>query len=531
MTYDDDARDVWPVLDEAALYGNAGTIVDLLAPHTEADRPALLVHLLAAFGAAVGVRPHIVVGSKRHPALLHTLVVGRTSDGAKGTAWDVTRAVLVKALPDFTTNIVSGLTSGEGLIELVRDPSGDDPDAKDFDPGVGDKRLLVVEEEYRSVLNRSHAKGSRLATVLRDAWDGNDLASLARKRNRLVASSPHIALAAHITPGELVGSLRDSDLSGGSMNRLLLVLSRRSGLHPRLGNVPADEMDSAAGLFTAAHTYAWQVNRLAPTASFWRRWDEVYPGLRASRPDTWAAKCLARGPAQVLRVAMMHALFNESDIIDAHHLDAAMALWRYVEAGVQWVFSEVSIEDTDPAALEAFIKAGGKHGRSRTAISVKHFHRHRTSAQIDAELCPLLDAKRIVECWTETAGRTRTDYLHVDWLELSEDAKDAGQAHNPSSHGQRTWRNNREVCSPSFAPSSHPEKRADQHFYANSLSSEDEPNSHAEWDDWQEHTQPSDLLCPICVKAKPLRPEGPGGGMCEDCAVDRGWPPSKAGVP
>ncbi|VEG39413.1 Uncharacterised protein [Mycolicibacterium flavescens] len=425
----DDARDVWPVLDDTALYGNAGAIVDLLAPHTEADKPALPVHLLASFGAAAGHSPHILVGGKWHPPLLHGLVVGRTSDGAKGTAWDIVRAVLLRALPDFADNIMSGLTSGEGVIELVRDASGDDPEAKDFDPGVSDKRLLIIEEEYRSVLSRSHVEGSRLATVLRDAWDGNTLASLARKRNKMVATDPHITLIGHITPGELRDSLRDSDLSGGSINRLVVVLSRRSQLHPRLGNVPDDEMATAAAILAAAHTFADKVGTLSFTERFWRRWDHVYPELRASRPDTWASKSVARGPAQVLRISMLHALFNETDVIDADHLDAAMALWRYAEARVLWIFDQPASEDTGPAALEQFILEAGKRGCSRTDISVKHFHRNKTSAQIDAELQPLLDAGRVAERRIDTSGRARTTYVHASLNERNENTKNAGNSH------------------------------------------------------------------------------------------------------
>lgn len=449
---------------------------------------------------------------------------GRTSDGAKGTAWDVIRAVLIGAVPEFTSNIVAGLTSGEGLIELVRDATGDDPDAKDFDPGVGDKRLLVIEEEYRSVLNRSHAEGSRLSTILRDAWDGNTLASLARKRNKLIATGAHVTLIAHITPGELREALRDSDLSGGSVNRLLLVLSRRSRLHPRLGNVPPDEMALAAGLFQAAHSFACKVNRLDFTGLFWRRWDEVYPQLRASRPDTWAAKTVARGPAQVLRISMLHALFNESDIINGEHLDAAMALWAYVEASVQWVFSELSTEDDDPAALEAFIKAAGKRGRSRTDISTKHFHRHKTSAQIDAQLQPLLDRKRVVEYRVETPGRTRTDYVHVENLENSESAKDTGQDHNSGANEQRIERNNAEVHSPSSHQVRPPKIASDPLIYASSHNPEDETKTGPVRDDYWQPTPLSDpLCCGLCGKPDPDRDDG----MHEACAVDIGWAPSK----
>src|SRR5271165_3186889 len=53
----------WPTLNDAALHGTAGKIVNLAAPHTEADPAAILVQLLAVFGAAVGPEPHFVAGN------------------------------------------------------------------------------------------------------------------------------------------------------------------------------------------------------------------------------------------------------------------------------------------------------------------------------------------------------------------------------------------------------------------------------------------------------------------------------------
>jgi len=52
----------WPTLDDVALYGTAGSIVKAVAPHTEADPAAILVQLLAVFGATLGSNPHIAVG-------------------------------------------------------------------------------------------------------------------------------------------------------------------------------------------------------------------------------------------------------------------------------------------------------------------------------------------------------------------------------------------------------------------------------------------------------------------------------------
>ena len=148
-----------------------GKTVNLVAPHTEADPAAILVQLLAAFGATLGPEPHFVAGNDRHQAIIHPLIVGRTNDGAKGTSLSVVEAIRKAALPWFDEFTTSGLSTAEGLIELVRDPSGD-PDDKDYDPGVADKRLLVKESEYLVGAGRdARREGNTLGQTLREAFD------------------------------------------------------------------------------------------------------------------------------------------------------------------------------------------------------------------------------------------------------------------------------------------------------------------------------------------------------------------------
>jgi hypothetical protein len=238
---DDDDETVrtvpWPTLNNAALHGTAGRIVNLVAPHTEADPAAVLAQLLAEFGATLGAEPHFVAGNDRHQAIINPLIVGRTNNGAKGTGLAVVEAIRKHALPWFDEFTASGLSSAEGLIEMVRDPSGE-PDDNDYDPGVADKRLLVKESEYKSVLVRMRREGNTLGPTLRDTFDCRPLRTLTRKHNKLTATGAHIVVIGHVTPGEFRATLQDSDLSGGTVNRMLICLSRRSRLHSRLGNLP-----------------------------------------------------------------------------------------------------------------------------------------------------------------------------------------------------------------------------------------------------------------------------------------------------
>src|SRR5258705_13497884 len=78
----------WPQpLDAAAFHGLAGRIVDTIAPYTEADRAALLIQFLVAFGNSIGPGPHFTVESTRHGLNLFAVLVGETAAGRKGTAF------------------------------------------------------------------------------------------------------------------------------------------------------------------------------------------------------------------------------------------------------------------------------------------------------------------------------------------------------------------------------------------------------------------------------------------------------------
>ncbi|MDT5348320.1 MAG: hypothetical protein QOH91_1607 [Mycobacterium sp.] len=403
----------WPTLSDAALHGTPGEIVNLVAPHTEADPAAILVQLLAVFGATLGPGPHIVAGNERHRTVIAPLIIGRTNNGAKGTGLGVVEAIRKLALPWFDEFTTSGLSSAEGLIELVRDPSGD-PGDKDYDAGVSDKRLLVKESEYRSVLARCRREGNTLSMTLRQAWDGGTLRTLARKHNKLTATDPHIVVIGHITPREFRSTLDDSDLSGGSINRLLICLSRRSRLNARLGNIPHDVLTRAADLFAKAQKEAQNRGEMKFTDAFWSSWETTYRELNRDRPDSWATDATARGVTQVLRLALIYALFDGAAEIDTSHLDAALALWAYAEHSAKWLFSthDLEIEREAAGGLANFIREGGCDGRTRTEIYRDYFKSNIKAAEITAELTPLVHDGVVTEIRDETGGRPTTRYVH-----------------------------------------------------------------------------------------------------------------------
>jgi hypothetical protein len=150
----------WPAAPGAAVYhGLLGEIVGRIAPETEADPVAILAQLLVAFGAAVGRGAYFQVEATRHHPHEFLLLVGDSARARKGTAWDHVHRLIGEADPTITERILTGLSSGEGVVWSVRDPAGSDP-------GVSDRRLLAIEPEFASVLKSTNRDISTLSPTL-----------------------------------------------------------------------------------------------------------------------------------------------------------------------------------------------------------------------------------------------------------------------------------------------------------------------------------------------------------------------------
>jgi hypothetical protein len=130
----------------------------------------------------------------------HIQLQGATVEfnGVRLSAADGVKAQPYPLLPDtwkrrFTTlentlrsavrrRLLSGLSSGEGLIasvrdQVVKDVVGEDGKATSeiLDEGVSDKRALCIETEFASALQAFRREGNKLSAVIRDCWDHGNL--------------------------------------------------------------------------------------------------------------------------------------------------------------------------------------------------------------------------------------------------------------------------------------------------------------------------------------------------------------------
>lgn len=226
---------LWPApINEMAYQGLAGEIVKAIEPHSESDPGALLIQTLTVFGNIIGPDPHFKVEADRHPARLFSVIVGATSKARKGTSGGIVTKLFENADEAWAGDrIKGGLSSGEGLAYHVRDPLPAIGRKQD-DPGILDKRLLVMESEFVSVLKSATREGNILSPTIRQAWDTGNLSTLT-KNNPVKATGAHIGIVGHITEMELRRYLSETEVFNGFGNRFIWICVKRSKVLPEGG--------------------------------------------------------------------------------------------------------------------------------------------------------------------------------------------------------------------------------------------------------------------------------------------------------
>ena len=380
-----EAKEVGPDVPVAApeIYtGILGEITMAAEPGTEADPVGVLGSLLTMTSVAVGIVPHVQVGNDRHPLLIWTLLFGRTGSGRKGGATGTAALFASTASPDFASYATSGLSSGEGLIERLRDGDGKD------DQGVTDKRLLAVETEFGTVMARAARDGSTLAEVCRQAWNGEALSVLNRKR--LSASWSHVGIIGHIAPRDFRRRLAAADLAAGTYNRYLPLYVERSKRLPipegadlavvkRLGEYLAGRIGGARKIRRL------QLDREA--AALWC--DELYEEFTAADDEEQAwAEFMRRAAPYCLRIGGLYAALDGRALIGKADLTAAGALVRYSTASARYVLGS-QLRDPRLERLTRAITAAGEAGLTRTEISGL-FDRHLPRGLLDDLLAGLV---------------------------------------------------------------------------------------------------------------------------------------------
>ena len=428
-------RRAWPSpLAPEALHGLAGEIIRTVEPHSEADPAALLTVTLAAFGNACGRGPGWEIGGTFHATNLFVLVIGRTSDGRKGTGWDAIKSVFALADPEWASERVqSGLSSGEGLIHAVRDPQTKQVPVKEKgkptgeyveeieDHGVEDKRLLAREGEFASVLRVMGRDGSTLSTTVRSLWDSGDVRTLTKGKPER-ASDAHVSIIGDITPDELRRELDDTSAANGFMNRFLLVCAKRSKELPFGGCPDPEKLRELGDAVRTSLRFAEAQSTIPLDAKAATLWEAEYGRLTAGHPGMFGA-VTGRAAPQVRRLATLYALADMSPNVRLADLRAALALWRYCEDSAHHIFGAKLGDHIADRLLEALREqpAGLTRSDMRSVLGNRI-----PGERIDTALHLLREHQLARVERQQTAGRPAEHWHAVERTEETE------QAHDPS---------------------------------------------------------------------------------------------------
>jgi len=393
-----------PELSPDALRGVAGDIVHRILPHTEASAPALLFNLLSGFGNMAGRDVYTAAGSIHH-ARLFGVLAGPTGTGRKGTSWKAARSILAEIDPQWSDDCqASGMSSGEGKGRIV------DYQDEIVDAGVTDKRLFLIEEEFGSVLKRMNGKDNTLSTIIREAWDGNDLRTLIKNAPDQ-ATEPHISIVAHITKPEAVDLISNVDCQNGFVNRFLWIYTDRSKFLPDAGLIPVEdcrpEIEALKGALNRA-----RIPREIPLDPEARElWRAVYRDLSAGKPGI-VGSVTARAEAYARRLALTYALMDGADEQSVTHMESALALWRYSEATAQWIFG-TPFNHLEADRIYKALKNAPDGRMTRTDIN-GIFHNHASAEKLDEAANIMEKQGSIYRDKKDTGGRKQENWILTD---------------------------------------------------------------------------------------------------------------------
>ena len=377
----------------AAQHGPLGEIVALLAPHTEADPVAILSQLLVAFGGAVGRGAWFEVEATRHHPNEFMLLIGDSAKARKGSSWDHVSRLIAAADPTIAPRTLTGLSSGEGLIWAVRDPT-------DHDPGIPDRRLLIVEPEFASVLKASSREISTLSPTLRSAWDGRPLALLTRTAPAR-ATDAHISLIGHITQAELRRHTTTIELANGYLNRFLLIACRRVRLLPEGGKPDPLDGTDLDRLLTTTLRHARKAGQLRLDQHARELWWQAYRHLAQPEPGI-VGQITARAEAHTIRLALIYALADGANHIGRQHLQAALALADYAARSAAWALHGATGDPLAEQIHAALCDNPAGLTRSQISDTLKH---NKPAGRIDQALQALALAGRATPSHIATGGR------------------------------------------------------------------------------------------------------------------------------
>jgi hypothetical protein len=213
-----------------------------------------------------------------------------------------------------------------------------------------------------------------------------------------------MSLIGHVTRDELRRHLNATEAGNGFGNRFVWVCVRRARVLPEGGDLSAIDLEPIRERLRRAVQFAQKLGpqELRRDEDARQLWRSVYEELSEGHPGLLGAMT-SRAEAQVMRLALIYSLLDQSDAIRRLHLEAALAVWRYCEASARFIFGDAL---GDPIADEIL---GALRAREVVGMTLTEIHglfaRHRARGEIGAAMRSLAERGLAYPKTEETGGR------------------------------------------------------------------------------------------------------------------------------
>jgi hypothetical protein len=370
-------------------YGFAGQFAEAVGPQVEGAVEPVVACMLMCFGSAVGGQPHVAVGGSRHAGNLFAVLVAPSGVG-KSEPWKVCSTLMGYADADWLRDAVSyGLGSGEGLVERLQGE---------------ERRCLAREAEFGALLTRCRREGSTTSQTICQGFDGDTLCVDNRKPANLRAEDAHVSIWGNITTEELHKRITTSlEAVNGFGNRFLWLAQRQVRFLSRGGDLRCLER-LAGSLREAIQRARRDVRELTWSAEGGAIWDAAYRPLCESQARHWS---LGRARVHALRLTLLYALLDGSDVIMPEHVRAGLSAWTWCErsAGMLFAFGPdgrpprrldggepVDEPTEDPPHVRLLALARSRPDGITKTDGLNLFHRNRKTADVGADFDILTSA-------------------------------------------------------------------------------------------------------------------------------------------
>lgn len=393
-----------PKLSPDALVGIAGEFVGLATEKSDADPAAVLITFMTRVGVEFGPNKVFQFGDTQHPPRLFAAVIGATATARKGTSAAPVKK-LFKVIEELGVKVAQTshgpLSTGEGLIERIKDVEVVQKKSGPVVTGTDDKRLFVLEEELSRTLAASRRTGNTTLPMLLSFWDHGNVEPLT-KTNRIKTTNAHVGIIAHSTFEVLQKAYPEQEFWSGLGNRFLWIFARKRQTVKIPEAMDYDRLRNIAHRIQSALSSYNEKSVLDFSDAGREHWLKQYE-MHEPKDDGKIGAILSRSHVQIIRIALIYALLDCEKAVDVVHLKAAEALWEYSLSSVKYLFETHDQNPVERRILEAL----KQKPHSMTDIS-KLFGNHGDCNAIATILKKLTAQDRVELVTVKTGGRPKT---------------------------------------------------------------------------------------------------------------------------